>query len=160
MLYKVSHEEIAEMLIDQFGRKEMPKGGKIMKRLTERLSNGQAAVFGCGNNCEYDYKYCNNHLEDCPTINKIYEKLARYEDLQEQGKLVKLPCAVGDTVYVLHIDNESYLMNNERLWEIVEEKFEVHHFDYIGKTVFSTRKAAEKELEEMGQKNREVRKND
>ncbi len=29
------------------------------------------------------------------------EKLAEYEVLEEQGKLLKLPCAVGDTVYVL-----------------------------------------------------------
>lgn len=70
-----------------------------MERLTERFSNGQAAVYGCGNNCKYDYKYCNNHLEDCPTINEIYEKLAAYEDAEEQGLLLRLPCKVGDTVY-------------------------------------------------------------
>ena len=70
-----------------------------MERLTERFSNGQAAVYGCGNNCKYDYKYCNNHLEDCPTINEIYEKLASYEDLEEQGLLLRLPCKCGDTVY-------------------------------------------------------------
>lgn len=28
------------------------------------------------------------------------EKLATYEDLEEQGLLVRLPCKVGDTVYV------------------------------------------------------------
>ena len=28
-------------------------------------------------------------------------KLAEYEDLEEQGKLLKLPVAVGDTVYVI-----------------------------------------------------------
>ena len=30
---------------------------------------------------------------------KAIEKLAEYEDLEEQGKLLKLPCKVGDTVY-------------------------------------------------------------
>lgn len=29
----------------------------------------------------------------------ILEKLADYEDLEEQGLLVRLPCKVGDTVY-------------------------------------------------------------
>lgn len=29
------------------------------------------------------------------------DKLAEYEDLEEQGKLLTLPCKVGDTVYVL-----------------------------------------------------------
>lgn len=31
----------------------------------------------------------------------IVEKLKEYEDLEEQGKLLKLPCAVGDIVYAL-----------------------------------------------------------
>lgn len=30
------------------------------------------------------------------------KKLAEYEELEEQGKLLKLPCAVGDTVYTLN----------------------------------------------------------
>ena len=51
-----------------------------MERLTERLDNGQAAVNGCGENCKYDYKYCRNHYEECPEINKIYERLAEYGD--------------------------------------------------------------------------------
>lgn len=51
-----------------------------MGRLTERFDNGQAAVKGCGENCKYDYKYCRNHYEECPEINKIYERLAEYED--------------------------------------------------------------------------------
>lgn len=51
-----------------------------MERLTERFDNGQAAVKGCGENCKYDYRYCRNHYEDCPEINRIYDKLAEYED--------------------------------------------------------------------------------
>lgn len=30
----------------------------------------------------------------------ILEKLAEYEDLEEQGGIIKLPCKIGDTVYV------------------------------------------------------------
>lgn len=51
-----------------------------MERLTERFDNGQAAVMGCGENCKYDYKYCRNHYEDCPEINRLYERLAEYEN--------------------------------------------------------------------------------
>ena len=36
---------------------------------------------------------------DCDHIRNALEKLARYEDLEEQGRLITLPCAVGDTVY-------------------------------------------------------------
>ncbi len=32
-------------------------------------------------------------------IVKLAEKLKHYEDLEEQGRLIELPCAVGDTVY-------------------------------------------------------------
>lgn len=35
-----------------------------------------------------------------PFADKILTKLADYEDLEEQGLLVKLPCKVGDIVYV------------------------------------------------------------
>lgn len=31
--------------------------------------------------------------------NGAYYKLQHYEDLEEQGRLIELPCAVGDTVY-------------------------------------------------------------
>lgn len=30
---------------------------------------------------------------------RMAEKLDKYEDLEEKGRLIKLPCAVGDTVY-------------------------------------------------------------
>lgn len=30
---------------------------------------------------------------------QMAEKLEEYEDLEEQGKLLRLPCALGDTVY-------------------------------------------------------------
>lgn len=31
----------------------------------------------------------------------LREKLKEYEDLEEQGRLVKLPCKVGDTIYII-----------------------------------------------------------
>ena len=42
--------------------------------------------------------------EDCSLYKvclerQIFEKLQHYEDLEEQGKLIKLPCKIGDTVY-------------------------------------------------------------
>lgn len=33
---------------------------------------------------------------------KVYDKLAAYEDAEEQGLLVRLPCKVGDTVWTLN----------------------------------------------------------
>ena len=36
-----------------------------------------------------------------PSIEEIYRKLAEYEDLEEQERLIKLPCKIGDKVYLL-----------------------------------------------------------
>ena len=33
---------------------------------------------------------------------KMITKLGEYEDLEEQGLLVKLPCKVGDTIFYLN----------------------------------------------------------
>lgn len=33
------------------------------------------------------------------TIKEVTDKLAHYEDLEEAGRLIELPCKVGDTVY-------------------------------------------------------------
>lgn len=38
-------------------------------------------------------------------ILKLAEKLKYYEDLAEQGRLIELPCAVGDIVYLFSYDN-------------------------------------------------------
>ena len=35
------------------------------------------------------------------TIREALNKLAEYEDLEEQGKLLELPCAVGDTAWIV-----------------------------------------------------------
>lgn len=36
----------------------------------------------------------------CDLMSEVCEKLATYEDLEEYGFLVRLPCKVGDNVYV------------------------------------------------------------
>lgn len=73
----------------------------------------------------------------------IADKLAEYEDLEEQGKLLKLPCAVGDTYYC--IDDGTY--PNE--WEFINVQQIISCMDKIGKTVFLTRPDAERALAEM-----------
>ncbi len=43
------------------------------------------------------------------------DKLTEYEDLEEQGKLLKLPCAVGDTVYLVSFRKKCCKMGNTYL---------------------------------------------
>lgn len=89
------------------------------------------------------------------------EKLATYEDLEEQGLLVRLPCKVGDTVYV----PTSVLVSEFKITAIfcdiqgtyfywlfycgIYERTNGFSERDIGKTVFLTREEAEKELEEL-----------
>ncbi|WP_297642771.1 hypothetical protein [uncultured Bacteroides sp.] len=116
------------------------------------------------------YEDCNICEERCPCINEdncpclqeILEKLAEYEDLEEQGKLLKLPCAFGDTVYVLSPGKEySYYSfpedDDEKVYhlpvltEIRKYEFEDFMISLIGKTVFLTKEAAEAALKEMSE---------
>ena len=36
---------------------------------------------------------------DCEEVDAVYRKLKEYEDAEEQGLLLRLPCKVGDTLY-------------------------------------------------------------
>lgn len=70
-----------------------------MERLTDKIGNTNC-VKGCGSNCKYGFQYCRKEdWENCETIADVIDKLADYEDLEEQGRLIKLPCKVGDTVW-------------------------------------------------------------
>lgn len=81
------------------------------------------------------------------TIMDALNKLAEYEDLEEQGKLLKLPCAVGDTVYTLNP-----LLNGKTvIGETTADAFFcalVMLEGRFGKTVFLTREEAEAALKE------------
>ena len=124
--------------------------------------------------------------EDCPTcsicwdcdipprkclyIKDALEKLADYEDLEEQGRLIKLPCKVGDTVW----DNDcgrpcaytitafSFGECEEYICEPVTTKEVVFYYanssgsitgsfaeSEIGKSVFLNKSEAEAKLEKL-----------
>lgn len=42
---------------------------------------------------------CDIPPRKCNYISDALEKLAEYEDLEEQGRLIKLPCKIGDDVW-------------------------------------------------------------
>ena len=44
---------------------------------------------------------CTGMCGSCKRNTEIRHKLRYYEDLEEQGRLIELPCAVGDTVYLI-----------------------------------------------------------
>lgn len=65
-----------------------------MERLTYRTIKGEAM----GNSSVAD-------------IGDILEKLAEYEDLEEQGLLLRLPVKAGDIVYIISRNNEIIPLN-------------------------------------------------
>lgn len=77
----------------------------------------------------------------------LRERLAEYEDLDEQGKLIRLPCRLGDTVYRVFRQRDSF---DDREYNIITAStFRLDMLENIGKTVFLTREAAEAKLREM-----------
>ena len=97
---------------------------------------------------------------------KASEKLAEYEDLEEQVLLVRLPCNVGDTVYRVNVGAKQpiipmtvseihfFCYKNERAVKFdaigKEDMGEsCYRLEDIGRIVFLTREEAEKKLEEM-----------
>ncbi len=95
----------------------------------------------------------------------ILTRLADYEDAEEQGLLLRLPCKVGSTLYQPIMDSHVQeliviglcfdIVRNVWLYEIAFEYNNgewiktVCEFAYIGKTVFLTREEAEQALAEM-----------
>lgn len=84
--------------------------------------------------------------------NEIADKLATYEDAEEKGLLIRLPCKLGDTVYhiVSHtrhtVDVTGYCMEWKLVTTIEPTVFRIWMVDAVGKTVFLTREEAEAAL--------------
>ena len=71
-----------------------------MDRLTKRiiLKNGQSTV-------DFSNEKVGEFLTDHKKgIRALFEKVAEYEDLEEQGLIVKLPCKIGQKVYAVTRD--------------------------------------------------------
>lgn len=96
---------------------------------------------------------------------KVYFKLKDYEDLEQQGRLIKLPCKVGDTVYFVHHDrvissevlSAKYHAEAENNGAFIRKRLTIDvegvsaeiDFGDIGKTVFLAKSKAEAKLKEL-----------
>ena len=71
-----------------------------------------------------------------------YTRLRELAEADKDGRLVVLPCKVGDTVYILRrtFDGADVVGETELWWDDIPQ---------LGKTVFLTREEAEKALEAM-----------
>ncbi len=130
-----------------------------MERLTRR-ENGKVCVTDRGNNYKEDVT---------DVIIKALHKLADYEDAEEYGLLVRLPCKVGDTVYHLKEVYKGKKIIDTIIEPIILDSFTIGdlgrpqsntcdterniwaYYDIMdfGKTVFLNREEAEQALEDM-----------
>lgn len=133
-----------------------------MERLTERSKNTSMVWFK-------DNENSNMLLEPCEMSSHnsrmAIEKLATYEDAEEQGLLLRLPCKVGDTVYAFlstcnyftecqinKIELKPTLYGNTCYFlEPIGHRGCLYRCfeDDFGKTVFLTKEEAEAKLKEM-----------
>jgi hypothetical protein len=127
-------------------------------RFTNRYSNGKAFIMNCA-------------LQTTNGIEDAIEKLAYYEDLEEQGRLVTLPCKVGDSFFTfarvcLCPEDENGCDMYERCsicpynwYEVAEWKFKsviniLNSEPNFGKTMFLTREEAEAKVAKINSETR------
>ena len=133
-----------------------------MERLTKTYSDGthgSSDSLPCGEN-SYNYK------------DLLIEKLGKYEDAEEQGLLLRLPCNVGDTVYCIY-ERYTKCSENEQEFdeyscqgceclecdshkELYVQSQKAYSLDWIvtnlrnfDKTVFLTKSESEAKLKEL-----------
>ena len=142
-----------------------------MERLTDRCWRNLDPWECCGQNF-----HCSRKLNDdggCINgciVPKLYKHLAEYEDLEEQGLLLKLPCKVGTVAYL--IDHNFVRMERKPIKCIIDEftvdryndcyavlngaenfymmrRFRAINIKQFGETIFLTKEEAEKALERL-----------
>ena len=135
-----------------------------MERLTERIKRLQKDDLIVYTNGKYEDTIPTEMTND--DIRAVLKKLADYEDLEEQGLLVRLPCKVGDTVYRVDAGAKQPIIpmtvseihflcyKNEhavRFDAIGKEDMgeSCYRLEDIGRIVFLTHEEAERKLEEM-----------
>lgn len=140
-----------------------------MERLMERSGRKNEACVKA-NACATCLMVCMNtdSCEKC-SIQEVFEKLCEYEDLEEQGLLVRLPCKVGDTLYWISDEDENgnkvltimetepvkaVAVSTDGIYVRTEEEPE---YDKLGsKYALLTREEAEDALQKMVEGGREL----
>lgn len=142
----------------------------MAERLTEKITNEET-----GEVLRYRIKSCYGKIGD--NRMKAIKKLGKLEDADEEGRLVVLPCKVGDTVYEIRsrysictpfgdrfneyscqgcyeqCDSKKEYIIDEYRMHILEDIVRHIRCNNFGKTIFTTREEAEKALKEMEGKN-------
>lgn len=143
-----------------------------MERLTERTADGILVKENHGENGLRTFYQCfeekpNDKYTNCDGGYCAIEKLAAYEDSEEQGLLLRLPCKVGDKIFLdfagFGKDIDKFTVKDFHL-DCFEDGETILYCDYesndktlsgqidvmeFGKTVFLTKEEAKAKLAEM-----------
>lgn len=120
-----------------------------MSRLTTSQNYCDDCDFGKAKECFFDGKEKFNCKDK-----QIYDKLKEYEDLEEQRLLSRLPCKIGDKVYIILDDDipepHFYISDYEvQDLSILGVKFADDWFEYSQQEMFFSKEEAEQKLKEM-----------
>lgn len=130
---------------------------RLTKRDFSRITYNERRSIMCSSYCDN----CSQGAGNCKTVKNMIKKLATYEDLEEQGLLVRLPCKVGDILFRINkgarnpiikmkVSRITIISKSYNIKAIEEDRGEVlFSNDVIGIKVFPTREEAEKKLEEL-----------
>ena len=115
-----------------------------MERLTGRKLNSLGGVYYI--NCNQEN--CHGDCSGCVITHEVELKLKEYEDLEERGLLLRLPCVIGAPVYriVMRFPGSDDCENPSKWYEIQEQQFKLDMLDKFGKKIFLTREEAEEKL--------------
>ena len=127
-----------------------------MDRLTARDGFGIPYYLYCDN-----VKGCGGYCAQCNFETKTMDKLAQYEDLEEQGLLLRLPVPIGTTVYkfeTLAKGTKRYIKTTITRYEVFEDSIWFtfanglgRNIEDFGKYVFLTQAEAEEALKKFNE---------
>ena len=123
-----------------------------MERLTDRNAVGYYFYPKCFEKC--DGLGASRKCDNCEITTSICEKLGKYEDLEEQGRLIKIPleayCIVDFKVRKGFVLEETYHMSRKPLLVVrYDDNSLKSHSGHLGISVFLTKSEAEAKLKEL-----------
>lgn len=128
------------------------KGGGIMERLTRKSNVGEYLP-------KKHLSIIYNTFSSEHNLSEIIEKLGEYEELEEQGLLLRLPVPIGTTVYKfepLAKGIERYIKTTITRYEVFDDSIWFtfanglgRNIEDFGKYVFLTQAEAEQKLKKM-----------
>lgn len=101
-----------------------------MERLTDKNAVGNYFYPKCFEKC--DGLGASSKCDNCEIMTSICEKLGKYEDLEEQGRMIIFPCNKGDKIYEFYRECvECRLEAGETPEDIISMR-RVRYFGYNG----------------------------